>query len=142
MLPWCMRHRILLHVVWTTQLRARFIDVAGARFLCTNLRAMAREHRAVVLEIGMVATHVHLLLRVEPLNDLTKMIGRMKGASSRIAKRDEICPISWADGYNVESVSPADEAKLRHYLRAQPYRHPTEAIEGWEGDTVALDETV
>ena len=137
-----MRHRILLHVVWTTQVRAPLIDKAGAKFLCTNLRTIAREHRAVVLEVGMVSTHVHLLLRVEPLCDLTKMIGRMKGASSRIAKRDEICGFSWADGYNVESVSPADEVKLRHYLRAQPYRHPHEAIAEWEGDTFALDETV
>ena len=70
------------------------------------------------------------------------MIGRMKGVTSRLAKQQEIAPLSWADGYNIESVSPADEAKLRHYLRAQPYRHPEERIDGWAGDTFALDETV
>ena len=90
----------------------------------------------------MVATHVHVLLRVEPMADVPKMIGRMKGVTSRIAKQKEIAPLSWADGHNIESVSPADEQKLRHYLRAQPYRHPDEAITGWEGDTFALDETV
>ncbi|MGH7531742.1 MAG: IS200/IS605 family transposase [Gemmatimonadales bacterium] len=137
-----MRHRILLHIVWTTRVRAPLIDVAGARFLCTTFRALTREHRAAILEIGMVATHVHVLIRVHPLTDLSKLIGRMKGVSSRVAKREEICPITWADAYNVESVSVGDEQKLRHYLRAQPYRHPDEAIADWEGDTVALQPTI
>jgi putative transposase len=135
------RHRLFYHLVWTTRVRAPLIDVEGARFLCRVLRPMAQERRAEVLEIGMVATHIHILLRAHPLCDLTKMVGRMKGATSRIAKRDEIAPLSWADGYNVETVSPAEEMKIRHYLRAQPFRHPREAIEGWEGDLFAMSET-
>ena len=89
----------------------------------------------------MVSTHVHVLLRAEPLADLPRMIGRMKGVTSRLAKVQEIAPIAWADGYDIESVSPADDMKIRHYLRAQPFRHPCEAIEGWSGDRFALDET-
>src|SRR5690348_13347456 len=137
-----MRHRILFHIVWVTQDRARLIDLEAARFLCNTLRTLAREHRAVILELGLVTTHVHVLLRAEPLADIPKMIGRMKGVTSRIAKQKAIAQLRWADGYNIESVSPADEPKLRGYLRAQPYRHPEERIEGWEGDTFALDETV
>lgn len=137
-----MRHRIIFHIVWTTKERAPLIDAPAARFLCITIRTLAREHRSVVLELGMVSTHVHLLLRSEPLCDLPKMIGRMKGVTSRLAKAQEIAPITWADGYNVESVSPGEEQRLRHYLRAQPYRHPTEAIPDWEGDRYALDEMV
>jgi REP element-mobilizing transposase RayT len=136
-----MRHRVFFHLVWTTQLRAPLIDLEGARFLCRTLRPIAARHRAAVLEIGMVSTHLHLLVRAHPLADIVKMVGQMKGVTSRVAKRDCIAPISWADGYDLESVSPGDEMKLRHYLRAQPFRHPTEAIEGWEGDLFALDET-
>jgi REP element-mobilizing transposase RayT len=102
---------------------------------------MAQEQRAEVLEMGMVATHIHLLVRAHPLCDLPKLVGRMKGATSRIAKRDEIAPLAWADGYDLETVSPADEVKIRHYLRAQPFRHPTDSIEGWEGDLYAMSET-
>ena len=134
-----MRHRILLHIVWTTRLRASLIDADGARFLCMTFRALAREHRAAILEIGMVSTHVHLLVRVHPLTNISTFVARMKGISSRVSKREQICPITWADGYNVESVSLGDEQKLRHYLRAQPYRHPEEAVPDWAGDTVALE---
>jgi putative transposase len=137
-----MRHRLLFHIVWTTRVRAPLIDLDGARFLCRVLRELAKDHRTVVLEIGVVSTHLHLLVHSEPLADLVKMIGRMKGVTSRVAKRDSICPITWADGYDIETVSPGDEMKIRHYLRAQPFRHPTEAIAGWQGDEFALDETV
>jgi putative transposase len=129
-----MRHRIFYHIVWTTQRRSGVIDADTARFLCATLRTLAVEHRSHILEIGMVSTHLHLLVRSDPLADLSKMVGRMKGVTSRVAKRDEICPLSWADGYNIETVSPGDEQRIRHYLRAQPYRHANEAIPGWEGD--------
>lgn len=136
-----MRHRLLFHIVWTTRVRAPLIDLEGARFLCRTLRPIATTHRAVVLEIGLVSTHIHLLVRSEPLADLAKMVGRMKGVTSRVAKRDAIAPITWADGYDIETVSPGDEMKIRHYLRAQPFRHPGEAIGGWHGDELALLET-
>lgn len=136
-----MRHRIFYHVVWTTQLRAKLIDGDTARFLCATIRTLAKEHRSHVLEIGMVSTHLHLLIRSEPLADLPKMVGRMKGVTSRVAKRDCICPLAWADGYDIETVSPSDEQKIRHYLRAQPFRHPLEAIEDWNGDERAHGDT-
>src|SRR6478735_4224023 len=124
-----MRHRLFYHLVWTTRGRASLIYLEGAHFLCRNLRPMAQQHRAEVLEIGMVSTHIHLLLRAGPLTDLSKMVGQMKGATSRIAKQEWVAALSWADGYDLETVSPGDEMKIRHYLRAQPFRHPTEAID-------------
>ena len=136
-----MRHRLLYHIVWTTRDRSHLIDAAGAEFLCRTVRTIAQEHRAVVLEIGMVSTHIHVLIRAEPLADLPKMIGRMKDVTSRLAKAHGICPINWADGYDIESVSRGDDMKVRHYLRAQPFRHPSEAIEGWAGDLFGLSET-
>jgi putative transposase len=136
-----MRHRIFFHIVWTTRVRAPLIDGNGARFLCATLRTIAKEHRSHILELGMVSTHVHMLVRSEPLADVVKMITRMKGVTSRVAKRDSICPLSWADGYDIESVSPADEQKIRHYLRAQPYRHPDEVIVDWAGDEKAHGDT-
>ena len=89
----------------------------------------------------MVSTHLHLLVRATPQADLPKLVGRLKGVTSRVAKEEAIAPISWADGYDLETVSPAEEMKIRHYLRAQPFRHPSEAIPEWEGDQYAMSET-
>jgi putative transposase len=80
-----MRHRLYVHLVWTTRARSRLIDAPLARFLCRFLRAMARKERAYILEIGMVQTHVHLLARVHPTVPVSSLVKRLKGASSAVA---------------------------------------------------------
>ena len=133
-----MRHRLYVHLVWTTLGRERLIDPELARFLCRFLRAMARKERAYVLEIGMVQTHVHLLARLHPTVPVSILVKRLKGASSAVAAQKGLGSqgrLSWAKGYSVESVSGRALEPVRGYLRAQPTHHPGEAIIGWEGDT-------
>jgi REP element-mobilizing transposase RayT len=67
-----MHHRLYLHLVWSTRDRAPLITADRAVFLCRFLRGTARHHRAYVLELGMVATHVHVLLRVHPATALSR----------------------------------------------------------------------
>ena len=102
-----MRHRLYVHLVWTTRGRERLIDPELARFLCRFLRAIARKERAYVLEIGMVQTHVHLLARLHPTVPVSSLVKRLKGASSAVATKEGIGGqgrLSWAKGYSVESV--------------------------------------
>ena len=136
-----MRNRLFYHIVWTTKSRAPLIDAETAVFLCRSLRGLAKQHRASLLEIGMVSTHVHLLLHAVPLTKIPEMVGRMKAVTTRIAQTETIGPLSWGEGYDVETVGPQDEMRLRQHLRAQPFRHPDEAIGGWNGDEFALGET-
>jgi REP-associated tyrosine transposase len=82
------RHRLYLHLVWTTRGRERLIDRDLARFLCRFLRAIARKERAYVLEIGMVQTHVHLLARIQPTVTVSQLVKRLKGASSAVAAQE------------------------------------------------------
>ena len=72
-------HRLYCHVVWTTRNRQPILDAGLARFLCGFLRAVARQERARVLEIGMVATHVHLLIRIHPATELSRLLQRLAG---------------------------------------------------------------
>jgi len=58
--------RIYCHIVWTTRNREALIDAGLARFLCGFLRGVASQEAARLLEIGMVRTHVHLLVRIRP----------------------------------------------------------------------------
>jgi len=137
------RHRLYVHLVWTTRGRERLIDPELARFLCRFLRAMARKERAYVLEIGMVQTHVHLLARLHPTVPVSTLVKRLKGASSAVAAREGLGGqgrLSWAKSYSVESVSGRALEPVRGYLRGQPTHHPYEAIVGWEGDTPEYDQ--
>ena len=138
-----MIHRLYCHVVWTTRNRERVLDAGLARFLCGFLRGVARQERARILEIGMVTTHVHLLVRLHPTTNLSRLLQRLKGGSATIAGKERHSTgghkLLWAKGYSIHTVGPRGIVIARAYLRAQPTRHPGEAIAGWNGDNPEYD---
>ena len=137
-----MYHRLYVHLVWTTRDRAPLIDAPLARFLCRFLRAMARKERGYLLEIGMVQTHIHVLARIHPTVGVSRLMKRLKGASSTVAAQEGLGAqgkLTWAKGYAVQSVSPQALDAVRRYLRGQPRHHPAEAIPGWTGDVAEFD---
>jgi len=140
-----MHHRLYLHLAWTTQDRARLIDESVARFLRGFLRALARKERAYILEIGLVQTHVHVLLRIHPTASIPRLVQRLKGASSAVAAQRGYAPggllLRWSKGYSIQSVSHRGLDTVRLYLRQQPHHHPDEAIAGWTGDDPEYDRT-
>jgi putative transposase len=132
------------HIVWTTRERQPLIDADGARFLCRYLRVVAKQERTLVLQIGIVSTHVHLLVRAHPTTSVPKLLQRLKGGSSVIGARQDRPggrTIRWAAGYSISSVSRRAVPAIREYLRQQPVRHPGEAIPNWRGDP-GVDEVI
>lgn len=139
-----MRHRLYIHLIWTTQHRERLIDRPIAQFLCRFLRALARKERAHILEIGMVQTHLHLLARIHPTVAISRLVKRLKGASSAVATKEGLGTngrLYWAKGYSVDTVSRRNLDAVRSYLRSQPTHHREEAIPGWEGDVPEYEMT-
>jgi REP element-mobilizing transposase RayT len=116
-----------------------------ARFLCRFFRSIARDERAQLLEIGVVADHTHLLVRLHPETRLPRLVQRLKGSSAAVwgkEHRDRAGrELRWNKGYSVESVSPRSLAAVRTYLRRQADHHPTVAIPGWPGDRAEHDRT-
>jgi REP element-mobilizing transposase RayT len=135
-----MRHRLFLHLVWTTRRRVPMIDAPMAAFLERFLPAVAAQERARAVALGVVSTHVHLLLRVHPLVRLSRMVQRLKGGSIVVARREGIAPgaipLRWARGYNLESVSPRALERVSTYVLTQASHHPDQAITSW---TPAID---
>ncbi len=129
-----MRHRIYVHITWTTRDREPAIDADSASLLHRLLPAIARQERAHVLELQIVRTHVHVLLRVWPTTPIPRLVQRLKGGSSVIVNRERGStvrkPLRWAKGYNIDSVSRQAVEKVRAYIRNQPAHHPGEAIGG------------
>jgi putative transposase len=132
-----MRHRLYIHLIWTTRNREPLIDRDIARFLCRFLRAVAQKERAHILEIGVVQTHIHILARIHPIIPVSTLVKRLKGASSAVATKEGLGTngrLHWSKGYSVDSVSRRNLDVVRAYLRSQPTHHEGEAIPGWDGD--------
>lgn len=129
-----MHHRLLVHIVWTTRDRAPILDLPRARFLAENLPVIVRQERGRVLAIGIVATHVHLIIRLHPTTSLPRLLQRLKGGTAHRINTDTDCPgptLRWAKGYSVTSVSPDNLGRALTYVRCQHRRHPDQAISGW-----------
>jgi REP element-mobilizing transposase RayT len=127
-----MRHRLFMHIVWTTRDRERLINWDIARFLWRFLSLVARQERAVLIELGVVQTHVHVLMRLNPATSIARLVQRMKGGSAMIANRDHLArrdqPLRWEKGYSIDTVSRRALAEVREYVRDQAKRHPEEAL--------------
>ena len=128
-----MRHRLYLHVAWTTREREPTITAPFVAFLERFLPTVARQERATLLAFGAVRTHLHVVVRIDPATCLPRLIQRWKGGSSVIGSREQLGAgrrVRWAKGYNVESVSPRALAAVVDYVNRQAERHPDEVIAG------------
>ena len=126
-----MRHRLYLHISWTTRDREPSLTAPFIDFLDRFLPAIARQERASILAFGAVKSHLHLIVRIDPSTSIPRLLQRWKGGSSMIAQRDghgggQV--VRWAKGYNVETVSPRALGDAARYVLRQAERHPGEAI--------------
>ena len=85
----------------------------------------------MVLAIGIVADHLHLLLRLHPTTQLPRLLQRMKGGTAHAVNahlRPGQSALRWAKGYSVTSVSPRGYLGAAAYVRDQARHHPDLAI--------------
>ena len=112
------------------------IDAAVARFLSRYLVAVAHQERAGVHAVGIVRTHVHMLLQLHPSTNISKLLQRMKGGSATVANREGHAeatrPLRWCKGYSITSVSPNGVISAKTYVLNQSKHHPREAIPDWD----------
>jgi putative transposase len=129
-----MRNRLYVHLVWTTRDRLPLIDAARAASLAENLPVIARQERAGILGLGIVSTHLHMLLHLNPGTNIPRMVQRMKGGTAALLNahsRSRASKLQWAKGYSVASVSERALPLVYAYVCTQAAHHPTEAIRGW-----------
>jgi putative transposase len=127
-----MRSRLFLHLVWTTRDRKPMLDARTVDFLVRYIPAVARQERARVLALGIVTTHVHVLLEAHPTTSLPRLVQRFKGGSSVLINREQHVAshqtVRWAKGYAIHSVSTRGLRAARAYVRGQGEHHPAQRI--------------
>ena len=80
-------HQLFFHLTWSTFDRRPMIDPPTRVFLDEFLRRSAIKERVEVIELAILATHIHLLIRTTPRIDLPRLVQMMKGGSSYAASR-------------------------------------------------------
>jgi len=119
-------YALYYHVVFVTHRREPLIDREIARFLGGALRKICVELEVHLLEQGILCDHVHLVLSLRPTHYIPEVINYLKGTSAHEANQhhDFQNVLRWMRGYHVSTISPANLARARQYVRSQCGHHP------------------
>jgi REP element-mobilizing transposase RayT len=116
---------LLFHVVFSTKNRAAAIHEGLREPLYEYMGGIIRGEGGVLLQIGGVPDHVHLLTKIKADTALSAIVGRIKAGSSRWLneKKREADHFEWQTGYGAFSVSESQVSKVRKYIQTQEAHH-------------------
>ncbi|MBK8006801.1 MAG: transposase [Gemmatimonadetes bacterium] len=129
MLAWGMYSRLFVHIVFVTA--AGSAISADVPVLQGYVSRVVAEEGAAMLALGMVSTHVHLLLRLRPTTSIPRLLQRLKGGSACRVRQATGHALRWEAGYSVRSVGERGLDSARRYVEGQATRHPDQRIPGW-----------
>ena len=106
------------------------IDAKARDFLDPFIRRTCLAHHVSVLALGLLRSHVHLVIQARPKHDLPELLQHLKGGSSHAINRlpGNVLGLRWNSEYSVTTVSPRLLRDAIRYVENQHLRHPDEVI--------------
>ncbi len=116
---------LLFHIVFSTKHREPLIHPLLRDRLYGYIGGILREEGGILLEIGGMPDHVHLLTRLKADRSVAETVRTVKSGSSKWAHQTfpENAQFAWQVGYGAFSVSESQVATVRHYISTQEEHH-------------------
>jgi REP element-mobilizing transposase RayT len=122
---------LLYHVVFSTKHRALLIGEGLRNELYGYMGGILRGEGGILLEIGGMPDHVHLLVKLRTDVAVSRVVQKVKGKSSKWRNEQPGSPerFEWQEGYGIFSVSESLAGKVRRYIRNQEEHHRETSFE-------------
>lgn len=116
---------LLVHIVFSTKNRLPLIDGTLHEDLYQYIGGIIRNHNAVLIEIGGMSDHVHLLVRLKPTHCLSELVREIKSSSSKWVNEEKwkLRKFGWQDGYGAFTVSRSQAPRVVKYIQNQRDHH-------------------
>ncbi|RIK76372.1 MAG: IS200/IS605 family transposase [Planctomycetota bacterium] len=116
---------LLYHLVFSTKNRIPLISARIQAPLYEYIGGIVRGEDGILLEIGGMPDHLHLLARLKPAKSVAEMLNRIKAKSSKWlnAEHMDLRKFGWQEGYSAFSISESQVPPVRRYLRNQADHH-------------------
>ena len=127
-LPYMSRHAhtvLIYHVVFATKRRAALLSDANLQKIKNSLATKANDLGVEIFAMNGYVDHMHILMQLPATGDLGKIVGQLKGYSSRINAN-----LRWQIGYAAFTVSANSVRMMRKYIRDQKRHHEAMAFRG------------
>jgi len=122
---------LLFHIVFSTRDRAPLITPQLRPELFNYIGGILREQGGILLEIGAMEDHVHLLVKIRADQSVAEIVRLIKANSSKWLneKPDSSSRFEWQGGYGAFTVSESQVPAVRKYILAQEEHHKTKSFQ-------------
>jgi putative transposase len=122
------KSEVYLHFVWSVSHREPFLTGPVERAVHTCISDEAQSMGCVVVAIGGMPDHVHVLVKVPAKYSPSSVANQIKGVSSRLlSKSFSGCEhFAWQEDYGVFSVSRTHVDRVTDYVQHQKEHHASE----------------
>lgn len=117
-------HFMNYHFVWCPKYRCKILKGTIRTRLDELIRQKAAEMDCEVISLAIAEDHTHLFIRSEPTISPNKLIGQIKGFTSKIL-RDEFpelrsrLPTLWTRSYFVSTHGHVSDRLIQKYIEEQ-----------------------
>jgi putative transposase len=112
----------VIHVVFSTKDRCKLTSGEFRPRMWAYAAGVCKKFDILVLAVGGMEDHIHLLLRIPPTLALAKAVLAIKSNSSRWAG-EEGHKFAWQQGYGAFSVSSSVVPTVIRYIQNQETHH-------------------
>jgi putative transposase len=112
------------HLIWCSKYRKKvLVDDIEIR-LKELLNEKAKEHEWIIENMEVMPDHVHIFIKVFPVDAPTYVVSQLKGCTSFILRNEfptlkSRLPTLWTRSYFCESVGHISEATIKKYIDEQ-----------------------
>src|SRR5687767_4686723 len=114
---------LLYHLVFSTKDRIPLITKGLQQDLYSYMGGIIRGEGGILIEIGGIADHVHLLTKFKPTKSVSEMLNRIKSKWVNEEHASNLRKFGWQDGYAALTVSESLVPSVRSYIRNQENHH-------------------
>jgi len=112
------------HVIWCTKYRRKVLDAQIQGRLKQLIQEKQDEYRYYIREVETQPEHVHLLKEIPPTDSIDKVIGKIKGYTSKVLREEypslkSRLPSLWTRSKFVSSCGGVTLEVIKDYIESQ-----------------------
>ncbi len=121
----------LYHIVFCTKYREMTLTDSYLEDVYRFIWSEVKKQKCILLRIGGIANHVHMLVELNPTTALAAFMRAIKSDSSGWLRRDARFPLfcGWAGEYFACTISPRQKQVVIEYINGQQQHHYGRPVE-------------
>ena len=111
-------------MIWCTKYRRKVLDEQIQGRLKQLIREKQHEYEYQIIEVETQPEHVHLLIEIPPIHSVDKIVGKIKGYTSKVLREEypslkSRLPSLWTRSKFVSSCGSVSLQVIKNYIENQ-----------------------